>query len=116
VAWLYKNSDCSYGIATLGYGLIEVGTVTTRTQAGNTQPRLFHLPKANDIINRMGFNNQGLAYFMQAVRKSRYDGVLGINIGKNATTPMENAVDDYLLRSEERRVGKGCRCGWWTGV
>src|SRR5699024_12034673 len=115
-AGLDKNADCIDGLASLGFGFIEVGTVTPRPQAGNPQPRLFRLPKANAIINRMGFNNQGLAYFMQAVRKRRYDGVLGINIGKNATTPMENAVDDYLLRSEERRVGKGCRCGWWTGV
>lgn len=96
-AGLDKNADCIDGLAALGFGFIEVGTVTPRPQAGNPKPRLFRLPKANAIINRMGFNNQGLDYFMQAVRQRRYDGVLGINIGKNATTPMENAVDDYLL-------------------
>src|SRR5690625_840571 len=96
-AGLDKNGDCIDGLASLGFGFIEVGTVTPRAQAGNPKPRWFRLPQANAIINRMGFNNYGLDYFMQAVRRRRYDGVLGINIGKNATTPMENAVDDYLL-------------------
>lgn len=96
-AGLDKNADCIDGLASLGFGFIEVGTVTPRPQLGNPKPRLFRLPEAKAIINRMGFNNEGLEYFMQAVRKRRYDGVLGINIGKNATTPMENAVDDYLL-------------------
>ena|SRR5699024_3568116 len=95
-AGLDKNADCIDGLADLGFGFIEVGTVTPRPQAGNPKPRLFRLPQANAIINRMGFNNEGVDYFMNAVRQRRYDGVLGINIGKNASTPMENAVDDYL--------------------
>lgn len=96
-AGLDKNADCIDGLASLGFGFIEVGTVTPKPQDGNPQPRMFRIPQANAIINRMGFNNYGLDYFMKAVRKRRYRGVLGINIGKNATTPMENAVDDYLL-------------------
>lgn len=95
-AGLDKNADCIDGLADLGFGFIEVGTVTPRPQVGNPKPRLFRLPQANAIINRMGFNNEGVDYFMNAVRQRKYEGVLGINIGKNADTPMENAVDDYL--------------------
>lgn len=95
-AGLDKNGDCVRGLAALGFGFIEVGTVTPRPQPGNPQPRLFRLPPANALINRMGFNNQGVDYLVRAVEASGFDGVLGINIGKNADTPVERAVDDYL--------------------
>ena len=96
-AGLDKNGDCIDGLASLGFGFIEVGTVTPKGQPGNPQPRLFRLPQAQALINRMGFNNLGLDYFMEAVRRRRFDGILGINIGKNVFTPVERAVDDYLL-------------------
>ena len=96
-AGLDKNGDCIRGLAALGFGFLEVGTVTPRPQPGNPKPRLFRLPPAKALINRMGFNNQGLDYLMRSVEGSRYDGVLGINIGKNFDTPVERAVDDYLL-------------------
>jgi len=95
-AGLDKNGDCIRGLAALGFGFIEIGTITPRPQPGNPKPRLFRLPPAEALINRMGFNNQGVDYLMRAVEASRFDGVLGINIGKNASTPVENAVDDYL--------------------
>ncbi|MEY1661758.1 quinone-dependent dihydroorotate dehydrogenase [Isoalcanivorax beigongshangi] len=95
-AGLDKNGDCIDGLAALGFGFIEVGTVTPRAQAGNPKPRLFRLPEAQALINRMGFNNKGVDYLLAAVRRRRFDGVLGINIGKNASTPVEQAVDDYL--------------------
>jgi dihydroorotate dehydrogenase len=96
-AGLDKNGDCIRGLAALGFGFLEIGTVTPRPQPGNPKPRLFRLPPARALINRMGFNNQGLDYLMRSVEQSRYDGVLGINIGKNFDTPVERAVDDYLL-------------------
>lgn len=96
-AGLDKNGDCIDGLASLGFGFIEVGTVTPKGQPGNPKPRMFRLPQANALINRMGFNNLGLDYFMAAVRRRRFDGILGINIGKNVFTPVEQAVDDYLL-------------------
>ena len=96
-AGLDKNGDCIRGLAALGFGFLEIGTVTPRPQPGNPKPRLFRLPPAKALINRMGFNNQGLDYLMRSVEQSRYDGVLGINIGKNFDTPVERAVDDYLL-------------------
>jgi dihydroorotate dehydrogenase len=74
-----------------------VGTVTPRPQLGNEKPRLFRLPQVDGIINRMGFNNKGVDYLVEQVKMSRYDGVLGINIGKNKDTPEENALDDYLI-------------------
>ena len=80
----------------LGFGFIEIGTVTPRPQPGNPKPRLFRLRDHDAIINRMGFNNLGVDHLVERVRARRYQGVLGINIGKNATTPVENAVDDYL--------------------
>lgn len=92
-----KNGDCLEGFAALGFGFLEIGTVTPRPQAGNPKPRLFRLPEHEAIINRMGFNNKGIDYLLNQVKHSNYAGVLGINIGKNADTPIENALDDYLI-------------------
>ena len=82
--------------AAMGFGFIEVGTVTPRPQPGNPRPRMFRLPSHGALINRMGFNNQGVDAFVANVQRSRYQGVLGLNIGKNADTPIERAIDDYL--------------------
>ncbi|MCG1054818.1 quinone-dependent dihydroorotate dehydrogenase [Mycetohabitans sp. B5] len=95
-AGLDKDGACIDGLAALGFGFIEVGTVTPRPQPGNPRPRLFRLPQADALINRMGFNNHGVDAFVANVRAARYRGVLGLNIGKNADTPIERAVDDYL--------------------
>lgn len=95
-AGLDKNAVAVDGLADLGFGFIEVGTVTPRPQPGNPKPRLFRLPEANAIINRMGFNNLGVDALVERVGRLRYQGPLGINIGKNAVTPVERAVDDYL--------------------
>ncbi|MFZ5560458.1 MAG: quinone-dependent dihydroorotate dehydrogenase [Pseudomonadota bacterium] len=95
-AGLDKNGDHIDGLAALGFGFIEIGTVTPRPQPGNPPPRLFRLPAATALINRMGFNNLGVDHLVQRVERCRYRGVLGINIGKNFDTPLENAVDDYL--------------------
>ncbi|HSH48781.1 MAG TPA: quinone-dependent dihydroorotate dehydrogenase [Halomonas sp.] len=96
-AGLDKNADHLDALGALGFGFIEVGTVTPRPQAGNPRPRLFRLPEAGAIINRMGFNNAGVDHLIERVKASRFNGILGINIGKNLTTPVEQAVDDYLL-------------------
>jgi dihydroorotate dehydrogenase len=96
-AGLDKNGDYIDALAALGFGFIEVGTVTPRAQPGNPRPRLFRLPAARAIINRMGFNNRGVDYLVERVRRSRYRGVLGINIGKNLDTPVERAAEDYLI-------------------
>ena len=96
-AGLDKNGDCIDGLAALGFGFIEIGTVTPLPQPGNPQPRLFRLPQANAIINRMGFNNDGVDKLVENVKRADYRGVLGINIGKNAATPIEKASDDYLI-------------------
>ena len=98
-AGLDKNGAYIDGLGQLGFGFIEVGTVTPRPQDGNPKPRMFRLPRANALINRMGFNNQGLNTFIQNVQRSQWrsqGGILGLNIGKNASTPIENAVSDYL--------------------
>ncbi|SDS09276.1 dihydroorotate oxidase A [Halopseudomonas litoralis] len=95
-AGLDKNAIAVDGLAGLGFGFLEVGTVTPRPQPGNPKPRLFRLPEASAIINRMGFNNLGVDALMERVARVRYQGTLGINIGKNATTPVGRAVDDYL--------------------
>ncbi|WP_148254361.1 quinone-dependent dihydroorotate dehydrogenase [Aidingimonas lacisalsi] len=95
-AGLDKNGDHLDALGALGFGFVEVGTVTPRPQEGNARPRLFRLPEAGAIINRMGFNNRGVDHLVARVRSSRYTGVIGINIGKNLTTPVERAVDDYL--------------------
>ena len=94
-AGLDKNGECIDAFAAMGFGFIEVGTVTPRPQPGNPKPRIFRLPEANAVINRMGFNNKGVDYLVSQVRASKYNGVLGINIGKNKDTPEENAKDDY---------------------
>lgn len=96
-AGMDKNGDCIEGLAALGFGFIELGTVTPRPQPGNPKPRLFRLPQAGAVINRMGFNNKGVDYLIGRVCASRYEGVLGINIGKNRDTPNERALDDYLV-------------------
>lgn len=96
-AGLDKNGDYFNALGALGFGFVEIGTVTPRPQSGNPQPRLFRIPEREAIINRMGFNNKGVDHLVAQVRKRRYQGILGINIGKNATTPVENAADDYLI-------------------
>jgi dihydroorotate dehydrogenase len=96
-AGMDKNGDCIKGLAALGFGFIELGTVTPRPQPGNPKPRLFRLPDAGAVINRMGFNNKGVDYLVERVRAAHYGGVLGINIGKNRDTPNERALDDYLF-------------------
>jgi dihydroorotate dehydrogenase len=96
-AGLDKNGEHLDALDALGFGFIEVGTVTPRPQPGNAKPRLFRLPQHEAIINRMGFNNAGVDALLSNVRKSTYHGVLGINIGKNKDTPNEKAVNDYLF-------------------
>jgi dihydroorotate dehydrogenase len=96
-AGLDKNGDHIDALATLGFGFLEIGTVTPRPQSGNPRPRLFRLPRSQALINRMGFNNRGVDYLVEHVRRARYRGVLGINIGKNFDTPLERAADDYLV-------------------
>ncbi|MET3117397.1 dihydroorotate dehydrogenase [Undibacterium sp. GrIS 1.8] len=104
-AGLDKDGAYIDGLAGLGFGSIEIGTVTPRAQAGNPKPRMFRLPKANAIINRMGFNNGGVDAFVSNVQASQFyqdkQGVLGLNIGKNADTPIERAAEDYLLCLEK---------------
>lgn len=96
-AGLDKNGAFIDGMAALGFGFIEVGTVTPRPQPGNPKPRLFRVKEAQGIINRFGFNNLGVDHLIQNVKVSKYRGILGINIGKNFDTPNERAVDDYLI-------------------
>ena len=100
-AGLDKNGAYIDALADLGFGFIEIGTITPRPQSGNPHPRLFRLPKAKAIINRMGFNNDGVDQLIENVKASKFKGILGINIGKNADTPVENAVDDYLICLEK---------------
>nr|WP_298412693.1 quinone-dependent dihydroorotate dehydrogenase [uncultured Halomonas sp.] len=95
-AGLDKNADHLDALGALGFGFVEVGTVTLKAQPGNPRPRMFRVPQHQAIINRMGFNNAGVDHLIANIRKSRYNGVIGINIGKNLTTPVEQAVDDYL--------------------
>ncbi len=102
-AGLDKNAHCIDGLAAMGFGFVEVGTVTPKGQPGNPKPRMFRLPQANALINRLGFNNEGLEAFLTNVKlaqfrsKSNTPMLLGLNIGKNAATPIENAADDYLI-------------------
>lgn len=99
-AGLDKNGRCIDGLGAMGFGFIEVGTVTPLPQPGNPKPRMFRLPAAQALINRLGFNNEGLKAFVTHVQRARFrqrGGILGLNIGKNAATPIERAVDDYLL-------------------
>ena len=99
-AGLDKDGACIDGLGEMGFGHIEVGTVTPRAQAGNPKPRLFRLPPAEALINRMGFNNPGLDAFLSHVKRAQTfragGGIVGLNIGKNAATPIERAADDYL--------------------
>lgn len=102
-AGLDKNARCIDGLGAMGFGFVEVGTVTPLAQPGNPQPRMFRLPQANALINRLGFNNGGLAAFVANVQRAQFRRkggqpmLLGLNIGKNAATPIERATDDYLL-------------------
>jgi dihydroorotate dehydrogenase len=96
-AGLDKNGTAVDGLGRVGFGFLEVGTVTPRPQPGNPKPRLFRLPEHLAIINRMGFNNDGIDALLERLRAVRYRGILGINIGKNFDTPIEQAVDDYLV-------------------
>jgi dihydroorotate dehydrogenase len=95
-AGLDKNGEYVDALAALGFGFIEVGTVTPRPQPGNPRPRLFRLPEYQALINRLGFNNQGVEKMLRNLERSRFRGILGINIGKNFDTPIERAADDYL--------------------
>jgi len=99
-AGLDKNARCIDGLGALGFGFVEVGTVTPKGQSGNPKPRLFRLPQANALINRLGFNNDGLEAFIANVKRSsfrQHGRILGLNIGKNAATPIEHATSDYLV-------------------
>jgi len=100
-AGLDKNGDYIDALGALGFGFIEIGTITPRPQPGNPKPRLFRLPEHQAIINRMGFNNKGIDHLIDRVEKSRYDGVLGINIGKNFDTAVEEADQDYVICLEK---------------
>ncbi|WP_373742073.1 quinone-dependent dihydroorotate dehydrogenase [Neisseria sp.] len=100
-AGLDKNGECIKPLAALGFGFIEIGTVTPKPQDGNPKPRLFRLPEHRAVINRMGFNNHGIDAVIKNIEAARFNGVLGINIGKNAVTPIENAAADYLICLEK---------------
>lgn len=95
-AGLDKNGEAIDGLARMGFGFIEIGTITPRPQPGNPRPRMFRLPAARALINRMGFNNHGVEVLVAHVRAAKFAGILGINIGKNFDTPIERAADDYL--------------------
>ncbi len=96
-----KNGECIEGFGALGFGFLELGGVTPRPQPGNPQPRMFRLPAAHAIINRLGFNNQGVDQLVQRLQGHGYGGVVGVNLGKNFDTPLENATDDYLICYEK---------------
>ncbi|SFE57990.1 quinone-dependent dihydroorotate dehydrogenase [Nitrosomonas sp. Nm166] len=95
-AGLDKDGEHLDALAALGFGFLEIGTVTPRPQPGNPPPRIFRVPQANAVINRLGFNNQGVDRLIENIQRSGYQGILGINIGKNFDTPLEKATDDYL--------------------
>jgi len=100
-AGMDKNGDYIDALGSLGFGFVEVGTVTPRPQAGNPKPRVFRLEKATGMINRLGFNNKGVDYLVEQVKKRKFKGILGINIGKNFDTPIEKAAEDYLVCLEK---------------
>ncbi|MEZ3498119.1 quinone-dependent dihydroorotate dehydrogenase [Pantoea sp. KPR_PJ] len=100
-AGLDKNAECIDAFGAMGFGFVEVGTVTPRAQAGNDKPRMFRLVEAEGIINRMGFNNLGVDHLVENVKKARFKGILGINIGKNKDTAVENGKEDYLICMEK---------------
>ena len=95
-AGLDKNAAHLDGLAALGFGFLEAGTVTPRPQPGNPKPRMFRLPRAEALVNRLGFNNEGVERFVANVERARYRGILGINLGRNFDTPNERAADDYV--------------------
>ncbi len=95
-AGLDKNGDYIDALGALGFSFIEVGTVTPKPQSGNPKPRLFRLPEQQAIINRMGFNNKGVDYLVERLKRRSYLGIVGVNIGKNKDTPLEQAIEDYL--------------------
>lgn len=92
-----KNADCFDALFRMGFGFVEVGTVTPKPQAGNPKPRLFRIPKKNALINRMGFNNNGIDAMVEKLQTRQVSGILGINIGKNKETPLHHALDDYQI-------------------
>lgn len=96
-AGLDKNGECIRAFEEMGFGFVEIGTVTPLAQPGNDKPRMFRLPESNALINRMGFNNNGVDYLVEQVKQSSYSGILGINIGKNKITPEDKALDDYVI-------------------
>jgi len=96
-AGLDKNGDYFNALGELGFGHVEIGTITPRPQPGNPKPRLFRIPEHQAIINRMGFNNKGVNYMVKRLEQRTFDGILGVNIGKNFDTPVESALDDYLI-------------------
>jgi len=100
-AGLDKDGEAIDALGDFGFGFIEIGAVTPRPQPGNPKPRLFRLPQAQAIINRMGFNNLGVDNLLRNLEATRYTGILGINLGKNFDTPIENAADDYLICLEK---------------
>ncbi len=100
-AGLDKNGEYFQALSECGFGFVEIGTVTPLPQSGNEKPRLFRIPEAQAIINRMGFNNHGVDYLVEQVKQSGFKGVLGINIGKNKNTPEDEAINDYLICLEK---------------
>ncbi|WP_100641449.1 quinone-dependent dihydroorotate dehydrogenase [Alteromonas facilis] len=96
-AGLDKNGECVDAFGAMGFGFVEVGTATPLAQAGNEKPRLFRLPEKSAIINRMGFNNKGIDYLVDRVKRASFDGIVGINIGKNKQTPEADALSDYII-------------------
>jgi dihydroorotate dehydrogenase len=100
-AGMDKNGDYIDALGSVGFGFVEIGTVTPRPQPGNPKPRVFRIEKAKAMINRLGFNNKGVDYLVRQVQKRKFKGILGINIGKNFDTPNDKAVDDYLIGLEK---------------
>ncbi|MFT8229761.1 MAG: quinone-dependent dihydroorotate dehydrogenase [Enterobacterales bacterium] len=96
-AGLDKNGDCINIFSAMGFGFIEIGTVTPKAQYGNLKPRIFHLQQVHGIINNLGFNNKGVDYLIENIKKSKFKGILGINVGKNKNTPVENSKNDFLI-------------------
>lgn len=92
-----KNGECIEGFGALGFGFLELGGVTPLGQPGNPRPRVFRLPRARAVINRLGFNNLGVDHLVERLRRTRYQGVIGVNLGKNLVTPLERAGDDYAI-------------------
>lgn len=100
-AGLDKNGECIDAFGAMGFGFVEIGTVTPRPQPGNDKPRMFRIVEAGGIINRMGFNNLGVDHLVENVKKAHFDGILGINIGKNKDTPVEQGKEDYLISMDK---------------